>query len=322
MSASAPKSAFSFDRRAVDALVARHRSGEISRREFFQKLAFLTGSLLLAQQLMIEEGLAFPWEAYEWPLQQGQAPPPPSPKESIAAGEKRLPESVQAEWVKYKSGEIEMGGYLARPKSGAPFAAILVIHENRGLTEFVLDIAQRWASEGLLALAPDCLSRLGGTAKYDSMQAAGEGIRQLQRPDTTADLLASIAYLKSRSDVRKNKIGVTGFCWGGGYTFHLATESSDLAFAMPFYGISPALDALPRVSCPVFGIYAESDTRINANLDEVEAKMKELGKNYARKVFPGTQHAFMNFTAPGRYNPDAARAAWADAVAFVKKSTS
>ncbi len=321
MSAAAQKPSFSFDRHSVDALVARHRSGEISRREFFQKLAFLTGSLLFAHQLMMEEGLAFPWEAYTWPGQQGQAPAP-TPKESIEAGEKRLPPAVQAEWVKYKSGETEMGGYLARPKSGAPFAAILVIHENRGLTEFVLDIAQRWASEGLLALAPDCLSRLGGTPKYESMQAASEGIRQLQRPDVTADLLASLAFLKSRSDVRRNKLGVTGFCWGGGYTFHLATESQDLAFAMPFYGISPAADALARVSCPVLGIYAESDTRINAGLDDVEAKMKELGKSYTRRVFPGTQHAFMNFTAPGRYHADAALAAWAEAVAFVKKSIS
>ncbi|HSH15325.1 MAG TPA: dienelactone hydrolase family protein, partial [Verrucomicrobiae bacterium] len=211
---------------------------------------------------------------------------------------------------------------LARPKAGGPFPAIIVIHENRGLTEFVLDIAQRWATEGLLALAPDCLSRLGGTAKFESMDAARQGIGGLDRAGVVADLHATVRYLKSRDEVRKDKIGVSGFCWGGGQTFNFATESRELVFAVPFYGVAPALERLDRIQCPVFAVYAEGDTRVNANIEEVAARMEAAGKSYTRRVFPGTQHAFMNFTSPNRYNAEQARAAWAEVTAFVKKVVS
>jgi carboxymethylenebutenolidase len=306
---------------SVQQLIARYRQGELSRREFFQMLAFTTGSILLARDIMLAEGFASEWEAYNWPdaaTPQGQTAP--TPKESIEAGEKRLPANVEAEWVKYPSGEVPVGAYLARPKAGAPFAAIIVIHENRGLTEFVLDIAQRWAGEDLLAIAVDFLSRLGGTASFPTMEAAGrEGIGRLERTGVVADLHATVAYLKTRADVRKNKIGVSGFCWGGGQTFHFATESNEIAFAMPFYGGAPPLERLERIACPIFAVYAEQDPRINANIEAVDAKMKELGKNYAYKIFPGTQHAFMNFTAPQRYNAEQARAAWSEVTAFAKK---
>jgi carboxymethylenebutenolidase len=304
---------------AVEQLIARYRAGELSRREFFQMLAYLTGSIVLAHEILLGTGLASEWEIYNWPdapAQQGQAAP--TPKESIEAGEKRLPANVQSEWVKYPSGEFQVGAYLARPKTGASFPAIIVIHENRGLTEFVLDIAQRWAAEGLLAMAVDFLSRVGGTANFPTMGDAGRGIQQLTRDGVVEDLHAATKYLKTRSDVIKDKIGVTGFCWGGANAFNFATESKELLFAIPFYGRAPQMEKLANVACPVFAVYAESDQGVNANLDQVEAKMKELGKTYTRRMYPGTQHAFMNFTAPQRYNAEQAKAAWADVTAFVK----
>jgi carboxymethylenebutenolidase len=304
-------------RTAIDQLIRQYRGGEISRREFFQKLAYVSGSIVLAHELMLREGFASEWEAFNWPDPQDQ--PQPTPKESIAAGEKRLPPSVQAEWVEYPSEGATVGAYLARPKDGAPFSAIVVIHENRGLTEFVLDIAQRWAGEGLLAIAPDFLSRLGGTAKFDSMDAAREGIGRLERAGVVADLHATVRFLKARPDVRKDRIGVSGFCWGGGQTFYFATESAELAFAVPFYGPLPGLERLDRIACPIYGVFAEQDQRVNANLDAVAARMKELGKEFTYKLYPGTQHAFMNFTAPNRYNAEQARVAWADVTSFVKK---
>lgn len=300
----------------VQSLIRQYRGGDMSRREFFQKLAFVTGSILLAQQVMLEEGFASEMEIYDWPDAQDQ--PPPTPKESIAAGEKRLPAQVAAEWVEYPSGDVKVGAYLAKPKSGGPFPAIIVIHENRGLTEFVLDIAQRWALEGLLAVAPDCLSRAGGTAKFESMDAARQGIGQLDRAGVIADLLATVEFIKSRSDARKNKIGVSGFCWGGANTFNLATESKELAFAVPFYGAMRNLDRVANIQCPVFAVYAENDQGVNANLDDLEAKMKEQGKEYTRRVYPGTGHAFMNFTGT-RYNAEQAKIAWAEVTTFVKK---
>jgi carboxymethylenebutenolidase len=304
---------------AVEQLIERYRAGELARREFFQMLAYLTGSVVLAHEIMLDAGFAAEWEIYNWPdapAQQGQAAP--TPKESIEAGEKRLPANVQSEWVKYPSGEFQVGAYLARPTTGTSFPAIIVIHENRGLTEFVLDIAQRWAAEGLLAVAVDFLSRVGGTANFPTMADAGNGIRQLAREGVVEDLHATMKYLKSRADVRRDKIGVTGFCWGGANTFNFATESKELLFAIPFYGRAPQMEKLANIACPVFAVYAETDQGVNANLDEVEAKMKELGKTYTRKMYPGTQHAFMNFTSPQRYNAEQAKAAWADVTAFVK----
>ena len=115
-------------RTVVDSLIRDYRNGELSRREFFQKVAFALGSIALAHELMLREGFASEWEAFNWPDPQDQAPP--TPKESIAAGEKRLPPSVAAEWVEYPSGNVKVGAYLARPKTGAPFAAIVVIHET------------------------------------------------------------------------------------------------------------------------------------------------------------------------------------------------
>lgn len=306
---------------ALERLIENYREGNLSRREFFQRLAFLTGSIVLAHEIMLDSGFAAEWEIYNWPeapAQQGQ--PAPTPKESIAAGEQRLPAQVQAEWVKYPSGEVQVGAYLARPKTGAAFATIIVIHENRGLTEFVLDIAQRWAGEGLLAIAPDLLSRAGGTASFPTMSDASQGIRQLTREGVAADLHATIKYLQSRLDVKKDKIGVSGFCWGGASTFHFVTESKEMLFGVPFYGRAPELEKLANIACPVFAVYAEQDQGVNANLDEVEAKMKELGKTYTRKMYPGTQHAFMNFTSPQRYNAEQAKAAWADVTAFVKQT--
>lgn len=302
----------------VDSLIRQYRGGLLSRREFFQKLAYATGSILLAHELMLREGFATEWEFFNWPDPQDQ--PQPTPKESIAAGEKRLPASAVAEWVEYPSGEVKVGAYLARPKAGTSFPAIIVIHENRGLTEFVLDIAQRWAGEGLLAIAPDCLSRLGGTAKFESMDAASrEGIGRLERSGVVADLQATVAYLKTRKDVLKDKIGVSGFCWGGAQTYNLATESQELAFAVPFYGTAPPQGKWERINCPIFAVYAEQDQRVNATMGPLEAHMKEAGKSFERRVYPGAQHAFMNFTNPARYNADQARAAWADVTAFVKK---
>lgn len=291
---------------AVKRLLQSYRSGEISRREFFQMVAFTTGSVLVARDMLLAEGIASEWEAYNWPDAQGQTPP--TPKESITAGEQRKPAGVKAEWVEYEGGAGKVGAYLAKPAKVALFAAIVVIHENRGLTEFVLDIAQRWAAEGLLGIAPDLLSRVGGTVGFASMDAAREGIGKLERAGVMADLGGTIAYLKTRKDVKKDRMGVSGFCWGGSQTFNFTTESNEQRFAAPFYGGAPPADRQEKISCPIFAVCAEDDQRVNASLDAIDAKMKELGKNYTRKTYPGTQHAFMNFTGP-RYNAEQAKAA-------------
>ncbi len=302
---------------SVDQLFASYRSGEISRREFFQRLAYVTGSLMAAQQIMSATDPFIP----PWDDPVFQQPGGPTPKESIAAGEAKVPENVQTEWAKYKNADLEITGYLARPKTAGSYPTMIVIHENRGLTEFVLEIAKRWAGEGFVALAPDFLSRRGGTAGFESMNAASQGIGTLKREEVVSDLHATVSYLKTRSEVKKDRIAVSGFCWGGGQTFNFATESKDLVCAVVFYGIQPnPIDKMANLSCPVFGIYGELDTRINAGIPEVESAAAKYKKSYEKKVYPGANHAFMNFTGP-RYDEAAAKDAWATAVTFVKKHT-
>jgi carboxymethylenebutenolidase len=298
-------------------LIKSYSSGEISRRELFQKLAFVAGSLMAAQEIMASTApFVPPWMD---PIFQQQAGP--TPKESIAAGEARVPENVETEWVKYRSGDVEMTGYLARPKAGGSHPAIIIIHENRGLTEFVLEIAKRWAAEGFIGLAPDFLSRRGGTANFASMAAAGEGIGTLKKEEVVSDLHATVTYLKTRKEVKGGRLVVSGFCWGGGHSFNFATESKELKAALVFYGIQPnPIDKIANLGCPVLGIYGELDTRIDAGIPDVEAAAAKYGKKYEKKIYTGANHAFMNFTGP-RYDEAAAKDAWATVVAFVKKQT-
>jgi carboxymethylenebutenolidase len=217
-------------------------------------------------------------------------------------------------------GNVKLSGYLSKPKAKGKYPAIIVIHENRGLNEHTRDVARRFAKEGYVALAVDALSRKGGTAAMDTPEKVREAFASIPAEDVMKDLNAGLAYLNSHPNVKKNKLASIGFCWGGARSFMLATEINELKAAVVFYGTAPAKEQLAKVHTPVLGIYGETDERITSKVPEVAATMKELKKTYEYKIYKDAPHAFFNDTNAERYKPEAAKDAWAQTLAFLKKN--
>jgi carboxymethylenebutenolidase len=221
---------------------------------------------------------------------------------------------IKTETIDYPSpqGSGTMRGYLARPASGGKLPGVLVVHENRGLNPHIKDIARRLAVDRFLAFAPDALAPLGG---YPGSEDQARALFQkLDQTKTREDFVAAANWLKTRPDCT-GKVGVVGFCYGGGISNLLATRVPDLAAAVPFYGGQPRPDDVSRIKSPLLLHYAEKDDRINAGWPEYEAALKANDVRYTMHMYPGTQHGFNNDTTP-RYDPEAAKLAWERTVAF------
>ena len=210
-----------------------------------------------------------------------------------------------------------MRGYLARPAlADDKLPAVLVIHENRGLNPYIEDVVRRAAVEGFLALAPDGLAPIGGYPGNDDDGRAMQ--KTLDQAELRQDMVNSAQYLKSHP-LSNGKLGVTGFCWGGGTTNFLAvTLGRDLNAAVPFYGRAPASGDVAKISAPLLIHYAEDDERINAMRPDFETALKADSANYQMFTYPGTRHGFHNNSTP-RYNEEAANLAWDRTVAFFKE---
>ena len=226
---------------------------------------------------------------------------------------------ISGEDVDFSTKEVKLGGYLAAPAGEGPFPGIVVIHENRGLNEHTRDVARRFAIEGFVALAPDALARLGGTAAMESPDAARTAIGTLTPDQIRADLDAALVYLAAQPNVQKDKLGSVGFCWGGARSFNLALHSDQIGAAVVFYGSAPPLEELKNIKAPVLGLYGATDERITSKVPEVAAAMKAANKPYDYKIYDGAGHAFFNDTGE-RYNPAAAADAWPKAVAFLREN--
>ena len=225
---------------------------------------------------------------------------------------------ITAEHVEYPSpkGSGKMRGYLVRPaKPAGKLPAVLVVHENRGLNPHIEDIARRVALENFMAFAPDALYPLGGyPGDEDSARAL---FPKLDQTKTREDFVAAVDYLKSRPD-STGKVGVVGFCYGGGMANFLATRVPDLAAAVPFYGGQANTEDVPKIKAPLLIHYAGNDARINAGWPAYEAALKANNVPYTVHMYDGTQHGFNNDTTP-RYDAAAAKLAWERTIAFFKK---
>lgn len=201
-------------------------------------------------------------------------------------------------------------GYRATPRGGAKAPGILVIHENRGLTEHIKDMTRRYAKAGYLAVAVDLVSRQGGTDKYpDASQVTGI-LGQANKADLLQDLMSGVTYLKSLPMFAGPKAGAVGYCFGGGLTWALATQSPDLAAAIPYYGPPPQpIEDVRKITAAVLAFYGETDQRITSNEPAIEAAMKQYGKTFEFKIYPGAGHAFNNDTGQS-YNAAAAKDAY------------
>ena len=213
-------------------------------------------------------------------------------------------------------GYGKLRGYLAMPADAkGKLPAILVVHENRGLNPHIEDVTRRLALEGFIAFAPDALFPLGGyPGDEDKARAL---FPKLDQTKTRADFVAAAGRLKTLPQA-SGKLGVVGFCYGGGIANYLATQLPDLAAAVPFYGAQPPAADVARIKAPLLIHDAGKDERILAGWPAYEAALKANKIDYQHFVYEGVEHGFNNDTTP-RYDEAAAKLAWGRTVAFFKE---
>jgi len=281
----------------IERIVDEYRSEKIDRRGFLSRITALSGTYAAAHLLLEQTGLA----------------------QTVLSEKESKKANVDSSVVEYKNGSVDLSGYLSKPLKKGKYPAIIVIHENRGLNEHTRGVARRFAESGYVALATDALSRSGGTASFDTPEKVREAFGKLDMKEVMSDLDASLNFLNSHENVKKDRLASIGFCWGGARSFLLATEPNKLKAAVVFYGTAPTGDQLAKVHAPVLGIYGETDTRITSKVPETDAEMKKLKKPFEYKIYAGAGHAFFNDTGD-RYNAEAAADAWVRTLAFLKKN--
>jgi len=290
------KKATDFDQKLLN-LFDRYVHGLINRREFLKGASkFAVGGLSAAAIL----------ESLNPKYVQAQQIPEDDPQ-------------LKTETIEYPSpqGSGTIRAYLARPaNSSGNLPGVVVIHENRGLNPHIKDVARRTGLAGFLALAPDALTPLGG---YPGNDDEGRTLqRQLDRGKMTEDFVAAALHLKSHPEC-SGRIGVVGFCFGGGMANTLAVRLPDLAAAVPFYGGQPAAEDVPKIKAPLLLHYAGLDARVNKGWPDYEAALKANGVTYTAHIYGGANHGFHNDTTP-RYDQAAATLAWQRTIDFFNQS--
>ena len=221
------------------------------------------------------------------------------------------------EWVTVPQGDRVVHAFVAYPEVETAAAAVIVIHENRGLNDWVRSVTDRLAEAGYLAVAPDLLSGMGPnggkTSDFSDSDAAREALYELPSDQITADLNAVADYV-AELPVASGHVAVAGFCWGGSQTFRFATNRENLMAAYVFYGTAPDdPEAIARIEAPVYGFYGGADARVNATIPQTESMMQDAGKTYEPVIYGGAGHGFMRrgMTAdPGDPNGQAYQEAW------------
>lgn len=222
---------------------------------------------------------------------------------------------IKAEYVEYPSpnGNGKLRGYLVKPaKVTGKLPTVLVVHENRGLNPHIEDITRRIALDNFIAFAPDALFTLGGYPGDEDK--ARELFQKLDQTKTAEDFVTAAEILKKYPE-GNGKVGVVGFCYGGGISNLLATRIPDLGAAVPFYGRPAETAEVKNIKAPLLIHFAENDERINAAWPEYEAALKAAKVNYQAHLYPGTQHGFNNDTTP-RFDEAAAKVAWGRTIEF------
>jgi carboxymethylenebutenolidase len=281
-------------------LIREYEAGKISRREFMRQAIVVTGSLAAANSLI--DSLM--------------------PDSSYAAQVAPDDPEILTHNVQYDGKAGPVFAYLARPVKAGKYPAVIVIHENAGLNDHIRDVARRLTKQGFVALAPDYLSRLGGTMKANPK---GEGLAKIREmvpwQNVAEDTASGFAYLRVLPDVRGDQQALIGFCWGGEMTFAAATQIPTLDAVVVYYGRSPdPLDLVKNIRAPVMAHYGEKDPGVNKGIPDTEAAMKKYNKRYDYKIYSGAQHAFNNDANPGRYDANASKESWEITLAFLKKN--
>jgi carboxymethylenebutenolidase len=327
-----------FKQYLLDEFVEDYQVGLLTRRDALKLIAGITGSLTLATSLLaacappdqstpataattMPSATSTPNTAAVPPTAPTTTPRAAATLAATSTAAANAPASPPAT-SDIEASDIEFDGsdgakllaHLARPVGGAAAPVVLVCHENRGLTDHIKDVTQRFAREGFVSLAVDLLSRQGGTASKDSSSVPGLLSSQPQ-DQFVADFTSGWRYLQSQSYVQADRVGMTGFCFGGGVTWRVAIGLPELRAAVPFYGPAPSVDEVAKINAAVLAIYAERDQRITSTAATMEAAMQQNGKTFEKIIYPNTDHAFFNDTGT-RYNAEAAADVWVKMLAW------
>ena len=264
----------------------------LSRTDFLKRLAILAGSTAAAMTIL------------------------PMLEVNYANAAVTPQDDLFTERITYPGINGDMQAYVARPKEEKPYAAIVVIHENRGLNAHIEDVARRAAKAGYLAIAPNALSSLGGTP--ENADEARAKFQQLKAEDNLQNFIKVFDYLPSRKDCN-GKFGCVGFCWGGAMSNSLAVNVPSLKAAVPFYGRQPSVEDVSKIKAAIQLHYGAMDEGVNKGIAAYEEALKINKVNYELYIYEGAQHAFHNDTAPTRYNEAAAKLAWQRTIDFFGK---
>ena len=219
------------------------------------------------------------------------------------------------ERVTVKANGTTTPGYLARPE--APGPGVIVIQEWWGLVPHIEQVADRFADEGFVALAPDLYHGRSTT----SADQAGKMMMALRIDEAERDLAAAIDYLVAQPEVSTKKVGTVGFCMGGALSLFAASKNAEVGACVVFYGGHPAVKPdLPALQAPVLGIYAGKDTFVSPDVvKKLDEELTGLGKRHEFHTYPGADHAFFNDARPDVYDPAASADAWSRTVAFFRR---
>jgi carboxymethylenebutenolidase len=273
--------------------------GDIDRRAFMDRITRITVSSAAATAMV------------------NQLMPNYAAAQQVAPSDSRL--KTEYATVPSPNGNGNIKGYLVRPTSAGTqrLPAILVIHENRGLNPHIEDIARRLALENFMAFAPDGLTSVGGYPGDD--EKGGELFGKVDRMKLAEDFYASAMWLKQRPD-STGRVGVTGFCFGGGVSNALAVRmGADLSAAVPFYGGAPPAAEVPKIKAAVLVHHGAEDKRLVDAWPEYDAAMKSAGVTHEGYIYPNAVHGFNNDATPQRYNKAAADEAWKRTIAWFNK---
>ncbi len=285
-------------------LYDRYTHGTMRRRVFLKKLAGLAGSAVAASLMLPllegDDGSAEAADHHE----KKKMPPEVLPS----------PDIIEFGDITYPGASGPMKAYMARTtRFGSRVPTVLVVHQNKGLSDHIRAVTREFGRQGFLAIAPDALSPLGGAPK--DLSKGRDMIRQLDRETTIRDFMAGLDFARNHP-ASNHRIGVVGFCWGGSMVGQLAVRAPKLDAGVVYYGSPPPSEEVSKIKARLMLHYAGLDTRIGARVPAFEEALKAAGTDYQLFTYEGAHHAFNNDTQPARYNKAAAKLAWRRTVDF------
>ena len=318
-----------FQRYLAEEFAEDYEEGRLSRRDALKLIASVTGSLIAANSILAacapppeETATSVTSPTDENPVSSAPTgqPVPTSAFSPNPAYGTVMPDdpAIIASEIQFPAADgTSLIGYLAQPSSGESSPIILVCHENRGLTPHIQDVTRRLAKASYIGLAVDLLSRQGGSAVVGETNVPG-ALGNIPPEQFVEDFKSGWRYLQNLSFAQADRVGMTGFCFGGGVTWQVAVHMPELLAAVPFYGPPPSVEDVPNINAALLAMYGELDGRINSTIPAIEAAMAANNKIYEKMIYPNADHAFHNNTSP-RFNPEAAKDAWERTLAWFEK---